>query len=86
MSVTAPTVEAVAAQAGRDRELIGIPPLALRPKEAAKSLGISDRLLWSLTNRGLIPHVRIGTRIVYPVRLLDGWLAGQAAGKAVAND
>lgn len=53
-------------------------PLALRPREAAKALGISARLLWSKTNAGEIPHCRIGRAIVYPVELLREWLAEQA--------
>ena len=55
------------------------PRLALKPAEAARSLGIGSRLLWSLTNQGRIPHVRLGEkRIVYPVHLLSEWLAKQA--------
>lgn len=53
--------------------------LALRPKEAAKALGIGERLLWSLTNRGLIPHLRLGKAILYPVDELRRYLAEQAA-------
>lgn len=53
--------------------------LALRPKEAARALGIGERLLWSLTNQGRIPHVRLGKAIVYPVGELDRWLAERAA-------
>ena len=54
--------------------------LALRPKEAAKALGIGERLLWSKTNCGEIPHVRIGRAVVYPVDLLRAYLAEQAKG------
>lgn len=54
--------------------------LALRPKEAARALGIGERLLWEMTNRGEIPCVRIGRCVVYPVALLNEWLAGQAEG------
>jgi excisionase family DNA binding protein len=56
------------------------PRLSLRPKEAAKSLGIGERLLWSKTNSGEIPHLRIGTAVVYPVAALEQWLAEQAKG------
>ena len=56
------------------------PVLALRPKEAARALGIGERLLWSMTNRGEIPIVRIGRRVVYPVAALEAWLAAQAKG------
>ena len=55
-------------------------PLALRPKDAARALGIGERLLWSKTNAGEIPHVRIGKAILYPVKLLNEWLAQQAKG------
>ena len=55
-------------------------PLAMRPKQAAKALGIGERLLWSLTNRGEIPCVRVGRCVIYPVDLLREWLAEQAEG------
>ena len=44
--------------------------LSLRPRQAAKALGIGERLLWSKTNAGEIPHLRIGRAIVYPVGML----------------
>jgi len=56
------------------------PRLALRPKEAARALGIGERLLWSKTNSGEIPHCRIGKAGVYPVEVLERWLAEQAEG------
>lgn len=52
--------------------------LGLRPAEAAKALGIGARLLWSETNAGRIPHIRIGRAVVYPVSSLNQWLADQA--------
>lgn len=54
--------------------------LALRPAEAAKALGIGERLLWSMTNRGELPHVRMGRRVLYPVDELRAWLCEQAKG------
>ncbi len=57
-------------------------PLALRPREAAKVLGISERLLWQLTHDGHIPCVRIGTgkrrAVLYPVTELQAWLTREA--------
>ena len=55
-----------------------IPRLSLRPKEAARALGLGQRKLWELTNSGDIPHVRCGTAILYPVDMLRDWLAEQA--------
>jgi Helix-turn-helix domain len=56
--------------------------LALRPREAAKSLGISARTLWGLTApRGPIPCLRVGhgkrQSVLYPVADLRAWLSRQ---------
>jgi excisionase family DNA binding protein len=57
-------------------------PLALRPREAAKALGISARHLWQLTKDGHIPCVRVGSgtrkTVLYPVADLQAWLTRQA--------
>ncbi len=59
--------------------------LALRPREAAKALGISPRLLWQLTHDGHIPCVRVGSgkrrTVLYPTALLHAWLSRQADAK-----
>ncbi len=66
-------------------------PLAYRPREAAKVLGISERLLWQLTHDGHVPCVRIGTgkrrAVLYPVTELQAWLTRQAESErpAVGN-
>lgn len=53
--------------------------MALRPKHAAKALGIGQRKLWSLTApRGPIPCVRVGTCVLYPTDALHAWLVEQA--------
>jgi predicted DNA-binding transcriptional regulator AlpA len=59
-----------------------VSPLALRPKDAAHALGISERLLWSKTKSGHVPHVRIGRSVVYPIHLLRRYLDDQAKGGA----
>jgi len=56
-----------------------LPVLALRPKQAAAALGIGERLLWSKTNAGEIPHVRIGRAVIYPVAALEQWLIKKVA-------
>lgn len=58
-------------------------PLALRPREAAKALGISARTLWGLSApRGPIPCVRVGSgkrqTVLYPMAELQRWLSRQA--------
>ncbi len=68
-----------------------LPPLALRPREAAKALGISPRLLWQLTKDGHIPCVRVGDgkrkTVLYPLADLQAWLSQKAnEAKGGAND
>jgi hypothetical protein len=64
-------------------------PLALRPREAAKALNISPRLLWQLTKDGAVPCVRVGAgkrkAVLYPVALLEEWLKRQAEGERGAS-
>lgn len=59
-------------------EATSVPRLALRPREAMKALGIGARHLWSMTNQGLIPHVKLGRAILYPVAALEAMLVEQA--------
>lgn len=58
-------------------------PLALRPREAAKTLGVSPRYLWSITKAGKIPCLRLGSgprkTVLYPVAGLRQFLATQSA-------
>lgn len=57
----------------------GDPPrLALRVREAAEALGISERLLWDWTRGEGVPHVRIGNVVLYPVREVRQWLRRRA--------
>ena len=78
-----PTVANPESQPEQTTDPPGVLPLrlALRPKEAAKALGIGERLLWSMTNRGQIPHARAGKAILYPVDELQRWLSEQAQKK-----
>jgi hypothetical protein len=60
-----------------------IASLALRPREAAKALGISERTLWGLTApRGPIPCLRVGQgkrqTVLYPTADLQAWLTREA--------
>lgn len=65
--------------------------LALRPRDAAKALGISARTLWSLTApRGPIPCLRIGhgkrQTVLYPVADLQAWLTREAEATKGGDD
>ena len=50
--------------------------LALRPREAAAALGVSERTLRTL--RSELVCVRIGGTLLYPVRELEAWLSQRA--------
>lgn len=58
-------------------------PMALRPREAAKVLGVSLRTLCAWESAGLITAARIGTgkrrTVLYPLAELKAWLASQLA-------
>ena len=53
-------------------------PEGLDRKTAAALLGIGERTVWMLTNTGVLPHLRLGRRIVYPRAALLAWMHEQA--------
>jgi prophage regulatory protein len=57
-----------------------IPALALRPREAAAALGISERALWALTAAGEVPHIKLGRCVLYQVSALEKWLSEKSIG------
>ncbi|MCA9281104.1 MAG: helix-turn-helix domain-containing protein [Phycisphaeraceae bacterium] len=54
--------------------------LTVNRREAARMLGISERLLWTLTNAGEVPHIRLGARVLYPVKALNEWIEERTSG------
>ena len=52
--------------------------LAVGADEAAALMGVSGRFLRQLAERGEIPHVRLGRRVLFPVRELKQWLSDAA--------
>lgn len=54
-------------------------PLAMRPKTLARAIGVSERTLWAMTKRDEIPHVRIGTAVIYPTAAILAWLDERTA-------
>jgi len=54
--------------------------LLLTPRQAAETLAISERKLWSLKASGEIPHVRVGRLVRYPVDGLRRWVEEQTTG------
>ena len=53
-------------------------PLALRPVDAARALGVSPRTFHTWMKSGRIPCVRVGRCTLVPVAALSAWLAEHA--------
>ena len=49
----------------------------LTVREAADLLRVSDRTLWTLTNEGGIPAVKVGRSVRYDQADLAKWIAAQ---------
>lgn len=57
---------------------LAAPRLLITAREAARTLSVSEKTLWTLTKRGEIPAVRVGVRSVrYSVTALQRWIDGQ---------
>ncbi len=52
-------------------------PLLLTAQQAADTLAISPRLLWTLTRECQIPCLRIGRSVRYDPTDLQTWIASQ---------
>ena len=48
--------------------------LLLKPSEAAKALGISERKLWGMTKAGEIPSIKLDRSVRYSVDSLREWI------------
>jgi len=62
------------------------PCLSMRRREAAAAIGVSVGELDTWTKKGIIPCVRIGKVILYPVTAIQDWLEKQAQQGAAADD
>ena len=58
----------------------GVPRLALRPREAAIALALSERKLWSLTSEGQISCCRAGRVKLYEIDELRAFLRRNTKG------
>jgi predicted DNA-binding transcriptional regulator AlpA len=62
------------------------PCLSMRRREAAAAIGISVGELDTWTKRGIIPCVRVGRMVLYPVSKIGDWLNKQAQQGVTADD
>ena len=49
-------------------------PRLIKPKAAALYLSISERKLWSMSNRGILPVVRLVRAVRYDLQDLDDYI------------
>ncbi|MBR1529930.1 MAG: helix-turn-helix domain-containing protein [Oscillospiraceae bacterium] len=49
----------------------------ISPTEAAKLIGIGRTKFYALLKENQIPHIRIGHRILIPVKELENWIHQQ---------
>lgn len=50
-----------------------VPPVTLKPDEAAEAIGVSPRTLGDWTARGLVPSIKIGGTRLYSLDALREW-------------
>jgi excisionase family DNA binding protein len=62
-----------------------VAPVLISARDAAASLGISERTLWAETRAKRIPCVRIRTRVLYRPAALEEY-AAQNEGAEGSND
>ena len=55
-----------------------IPRVALRPRESAKSIGVSQGTFDGWIRNGLLPHIRRGAIVLVPMSKLKKFLAKEA--------
>ena len=60
--------------------------IALRPKEAAEALGVSDRTLRTWMRDEELPYLRIDRGILIPIADLKEWINERLIRKSVADD
>jgi excisionase family DNA binding protein len=51
------------------------PSLLLSLKEAAATLAVSERTVWTLVQEGVLPHLRLGRRLLFSRMALEAWIA-----------
>jgi len=52
----------------------GVPPLLLRPRDAARVVAVGESTIYELMDRGAFPSVRIGRSRRIRVRDLEAWV------------
>jgi excisionase family DNA binding protein len=49
-------------------------------REAAQKLRVSERTLREYVKRGIVPHLRLGRNILFPLTALEKWIENHTRG------
>ncbi|WP_295088975.1 helix-turn-helix domain-containing protein [Ruminococcus sp.] len=61
------------------------PIVCLSAAEVAAETGLSISTVRKLTRQGIIPHITVGRRILYPVTALHNWMLEQTFGSTAPD-
>ena len=61
------------------------PIVCLSAAEVAAETGLSISMVRKLTRHGIIPHVKVGRRVLYPVTALHEWMLKKTFGSTAPN-
>jgi excisionase family DNA binding protein len=61
-----------------------LPRLGRAPKDVARALGVNVKTIYQAVERGELPAVRLGTRVIIPQAAIDRMLASPPAGEKPA--
>jgi excisionase family DNA binding protein len=50
--------------------------LAYNRREAAEFIGVSERTIWTLVNRGDLKSIKVGSRVLIPRKAMEDFLNG----------
>lgn len=81
-SATRPDLPDSSTHPDHSRESPAHAPILVGIDDAARLLGVSSRTVWTMTNAGELPHLRIGRRVLYPLADLHRWVAERTSGGA----
>jgi len=68
-------------QVKSQKMVMSAPPLAVDVKTAAQLLGLSQRSIWKLVERGELRVRKAGRRVIFPIAAINDFLDGRIGGR-----
>jgi excisionase family DNA binding protein len=60
------------------QKTVEVLPLALKPKQAAKLIGVGTNAIYTLCHRADFPAIKVGSGYIIPTDALRNWLQKQS--------